>query len=518
MSKVYWSDFHSNMHTKHINYDMESWYDFAKDMLDFWAPVYYPYFVKSNNKGFHYEDTLSTKNYKSDWEKLRKFCKNKDNDFIMYMAYEWQGDGSDGDHNVFYKDLDGKIEMPLTYKELCSKLPVNNVLAIPHHPGYKSGHRGKNWDTHNEKISPLVEIYSSHGSSEASDAVIPLNVHIHMGPRAEEGTVMYALKKGVKVGIMASGDNHVCPAISGNGFMGVISEEYSREALFNAMLNRHTYAVTRSKILLDYKLNGAIMGSEVIAQDNNIADIKVVGSNAIDRIEVIRNGIAEKTFVHNGTWEEEKIEGNVRFKFELELGWGPDRRVFPDIEEKIWKVSLETEGKIVGIEKMWTSPGSTIKANEEKKFEAEVITRKYIQCNGKLSQKNYLTPNIQNQSVIFEIEDNINNDLKLEIDGKEYKIPIRTLLEKAVLEAKEDEVRELLKDRFQFNEYYREDPWWHNAYKFKLHKACPQKGYTAEYKYEFDSLKSDEDNILVKVTQKNGDVAWSSPIWIKKER
>ncbi|MGX8128359.1 hypothetical protein ACWTV9_19025 [Clostridioides difficile] len=516
MSKVYWSDFHSNMHSKHMD-DIESWYDFATDMLDFWAPVYYPYFVNTSETGFHYEDTVPSKQYNLDWEKLRQFCKTKNDEFILYMGYEWQGDGSDGDHNVFYKSLDNNMKMPSTYEGLCEELTINEAIAIPHHTGYKSGHRGKNWNTHNEKISPIVEIYSSHGSSESSDATIPLNVHIHMGPRGEEGTVLHALKNGVKVGIMASGDNHVCPAISGNGFMGVISDDYSREGLFNAMINRHTYAVTRSKIILDYKLNGSILGSKVASKEKNVADINVIGSNAIDRIEVIRNGIVEKTFVHNGTWEEDELDGKVKFKFELELGWGPDRRVFPDIEEKIWNVELSTKGKVISLEKMWTSPGSKIKVQEDNKVRAEVTTRKSINGNAKLSQKNYLTPYIQNQSIIFEIEEDINNDLHLKIDELEYNVPIRKLLQQSILEAKEEEVQKLLKDRFGFEKYYREDPWWHNAYKFIMHKACPVKGYTANYTYEFDKLKSAEDNILVKVTQKNGDVAWSSPIWIKGE-
>ncbi len=515
MKHIYWTDFHSNLHSKHLD-ELEYWYSFAKDMLDFWAPVYYPYFVKVNGKGFHYEDTLSAEKYNEDWEKMREFCKSKKDDFILYMGYEWQGNGADGDHNVFYKDLNHDMKMPLAYRELCKDLTANSAMAIPHHPGYKSGHRGKNWETHNESISPVVEIYSSHGSSEASDSNIPLNVHIHMGPRAEEGTVLYALKKGIKVGIIASGDNHVCPAISGNGFMAVISDEYTREGLFNAILNRHTYGVSRSKILLDYKLNDAIMGSEVIARDKNTVDINIIGTGAVDRVEVIRNGVAEKTFVHNGTWEDDRLEGTVRFKFELELGWGPDRRVFHDIKEKLWDVSLETKGKIIGFDKLWTSPGSKIKVSEEKKFAAEIITRKSIQGDAKLSQKNYLTPYIQNQSLIFEIEDHIDHDLMLTIDGKEYSIPIKKILAQSIVEAKEDEVQELLKDRYDFEEYYREDPWWHNAYKFVIHRASPEKAYRVSCQYSFESLKTKEDNILIKVIQRNGDIAWSSPIWVKE--
>ncbi|WDC84257.1 hypothetical protein PL321_18925 [Caloramator sp. mosi_1] len=197
MYKIYWTDFHSNIHSKDL-VNINEWYKFAKEMLDFWAPVYYPYFINKNENGFNYEDTLDSKVYKRDWELIREFCKNNSEEFILYMGYEWQGDGQDGDHNVFYRNLDEEIKMPLTYEELCRQLPLKNAVAIPHHPGYKSGHRGKNWDNNNELISPVVEIYSSHGCSESSDCNIPLNVHIHMGPRSEDGTVLYALKKELK--------------------------------------------------------------------------------------------------------------------------------------------------------------------------------------------------------------------------------------------------------------------------------------------------------------------------------
>lgn len=513
MRNIYWSDFHTNMHGKHLD-DLENWYAFAKDMLDFWAPVYYPYFVRENEQGFHFEDSLSKEEMEKDWKKVIEFCKSKD-DFILYPSYEWQGDGTDGDHNVFYKKAEGDIEMPLTYKELAGALPERDVMALPHHPGYKSGHRGKNWKTHNEKLSPVVEIYSSHGSSEASDASIPMNVHIHMGPRGEEGTVLYALKKGIKVGIIASGDNHVCPAISGNGFFGVVADKYDRETIFEAIQNRHTYGVSRSKILLDYTLNGAVMGSEIKCQDINKVSVDIEGTNAIERIEILRNGIIEDTYVHNGKWERDELKGQVKFKFELELGWGPDRRVFKDIKEKMWNVKLETKGKLLDVEKLWTSPGSTINKQESDYFEADILTRKSIQGDSKLAQKNYLTPNIQNQSLIFEIEDDVDNSLVFSIDGEKYDIPIRKILEQSILEAKEKDAEKLLKDRFGFEEYYREDPWWHNAYKFMIHKGSPEKAYNVSYDYEFEGLKKTEDNMMVKVTQKRGDTAWSSPVWIK---
>lgn len=517
MRKIYFGEFHTNIHSSQLT-ELKEWYEYAKEMLDFWAPVYYPYYVNQNELGFKFEDTIDDKVIEKDWELINSFIAKQNDGYVVFPAYEWQGSGTDGDHNVFFLETNGSFKNPSTYQELYEDLKNEEVFAIPHHPGYQSGHRGKNWLTNNSSFSPVAEIYSSHGSSETSDAAIPLNVHIHMGPRAETGTLLYALKKDVKVGVIASGDNHVCPAISGNGFFGVVTDDYSKEGVFKAIKNRNTYGVSRNRIKLDYTINNQIMGSEVKFTDNAQARVEVIAGSAIDRVEVYRNGVYDHGFIHSGTWEREKLSERLRFKFELELGWGPDRRVFENISRKVWDVKLETEGEIISVEKLWTSPGSKIVSSSNKCFHSKVETKKDIPGQGKLNQKNYLTPSIQNQSFIFELEDEVNNILKLWIDDELHEIRVSDLLEEAILIAKEKEVEELLEKEYSFKSFYREDPWWHNAYKFMLHKAVPQRAYTLEYKFIISHLEREEDSLLVKVIQRNGEVAWSSPIWLSQEK
>lgn len=260
MRKIMWGDFHSNLHHAHILGDFDSWYEQAKEMLDFWAVVYYPFRPYEGSK----EDITDYEVVKEDLEIMQQKLKDKfeKDGYIVFPAYEWQGDGSDGDHNVFFKE-NLTWYNPLTYKELIEKLPLGEAIAIPHHPGYAVGHRGKNWATHNPDYSPVTEIYSSHGCSEDDVSAIPLDVHIHMGPKEGAGTVYQGLNKGHITGIICSGDNHCTSAISGNGFMGVVCEEYTKDAIFKAILNRQTYGVTRSKIKLDYTLNENMMGSIV---------------------------------------------------------------------------------------------------------------------------------------------------------------------------------------------------------------------------------------------------------------
>ena len=100
------------------------------------------------------------------------------------------------------------------------------------------------------------------------------------------------------------------------------------------------------------------------------------------------------------------------------------------------------------------------------------------------------------------------------IDGVKYEVTIRDLLYSSRLFPLLDEVSDLLKERYNFTEYYRSDSWWHNAYKIKVHEAVPEIAYTMTIKRTLELKEG--DNIRVRVWQKNGGVAWSSPIFVEK--
>ena len=53
------------------------------------------------------------------------------------------------------------------------------------------------------------------------------------------------------------------------------------------------------------------------------------------------------------------------------------------------------------------------------------------------------------------------------------------------------------------------------AYKVKLHRAIPEAGYTAEIAFEDDEPLGGEVHYRVRVEERNGERAWSSPIWVR---
>ena len=114
------------------------------------------------------------------------------------------------------------------------------------------------------------------------------------------------------------------------------------------------------------------------------------------------------------------------------------------------------------------------------------------------------------------MEANREDAVRFTIDGKDFQVPVSTLLEESVLIANEEEAARLLKERFGFTEYYREDAWWHNTYKVLIHRASPRAAYTVNITDTIEGLEREEDSFYVKAVQENGDTAWSSPIWVKR--
>ncbi len=507
------SDLHSNIHHGQID-QLEDWYNHAKEMLDFWAIAYYPYYVRKDATGIPLEDMYPMDVVQKDWKIVNDFVQQKNEtnpEFPLFSGYEWQGAGLDGDHNVFFKN-NGPLVNPLRYVELFNQLLKYSCIAIPHHLAYSLSHRGKNWSTHIDEFSPIAEIYSSHGSSESGDTDLHMGRHIHMGPRTGGTSVFDGLKLGHKVGIIASGDNHVIPAQYGHGFAGVLAKDRSPEAIWDALINRRVYGMTSGRVKLLYEIDDKVMGSEFKTDKKVLKHhVNIETQDAIDRVVIYKNCKPHFTYNHAEEWMKETLNGMVRFKCKVEFGWGPDLRIYPDIQSKTWRGALKTDGSIINIEKCWTSAGQKLKTVEDSYCEFELITKKTTQ-SGK-----WMGPSpVTTEGFVFEIEADINSSVILEIDGRTYEKKVKELLENTELIVLLDEARKLALDTFGFKGYHRSDPFYHNAYKVRTMKAKPEIAYKIDKMFELDF---DEDaNYLVKVYQSDGAVAWSSPIWISKNK
>lgn len=505
--KKLWTDMHSNIHHEQME-ALPMWYEQIKKEMDFWPIAYYPFYMRMTESGLAVEDRYEDEVIRKDWEAVKKLAEEARLDgFPMFIGYEWQGAGLDGDHNVFFLKNDGEQKHPLRYQELVQAFRGQPVIGIPHHLAYQPGSRGKNWDTHDETFSPFAEIYSSHGCSENDDGPLNMNRHVHMGPRTGETTYEKGLNRGYKVGIIAAGDNHSVPGVFEHGSMCVLAEENTKEAIWEAFENRRTYGVSQSRIEVDYTVNGVPMGGEAVTDGEVELEFSVKGTAAVDRIEILKDNILEEMVVHSGTWEREKPHGTVRFKFRLELGWGPDTRVYKDQWLKKWSGRLEVDGKLLGIEKCWNNYGQDITYVDNSRCDFSITTYQST-ATGK-----WMGPsNVATEGFIFEVEADADSSMKLTIDGTEYLLSVREMFEGSRVIALWDEVRKLTKETWGDITHYRDDPWWHNAYKFRVGKAYPESSYRINCKKAF--RMEQDGNLRLRIWQKNGDAAWTSPVFI----
>jgi len=61
----------------------------------------------------------------------------------------------------------------------------------------------------------------------------------------------------------------------------------------------------------------------------------------------------------------------------------------------------------------------------------------------------------------------------------------------------------------------RDDTYYHLAYKAKLHRVVPEAAYAACFEVEDDEPLAGETHYRVRVEQRNGQRAWSSPVWVQ---
>lgn len=501
----YWADMHSNIHHGQMG-ELEQWYEQAKQVMDFWPIAYYPFAMRRTPAGAGLEDLIPQSDYEADWEQVRSLAQRaQEEGWPLFLGYEWQGDGSDGDHNLFFLDNDAPILHPRTYQALRDTFAGREVIAVPHHMAYRLTSRGKNWDTHDPDFSPIAELYSSHGCSENDDGPFGMDRHVHMGPRVSSTSYEAGTRRGFRVGVIASGDNHAVPGEASHGMMCVLAKSADKKDLWEGLRARRTYGVSRSRIGLDFTINGAPMGGEVPAGKQEL-HIAVEGTDAVDRVELLRDNILEKMYVHSGSWERTPLPERFRFKFEVEFGWGADTRDFPETAIKRWQGCLKVPGRLVSVEKLWNSFGQAILHQDDDSCEFELTTSQ------KTESGKWMGPSqTKREGFIFGVEGTLKDSLTLTVDGKDYVLPVAGLLEDSHLFAQYEEAEAMVFAKYLDAHHYRDDLIWHSAFKFRVRKATPEAAWTLDLRDQLELQRGSQYRL--RVWQKNGDVAWSSPIF-----
>ena len=210
--------------------------------------------------------------------------------FVAFLGYEWSGETEDGgDHNVYFPGDEGPIlrsshsliedksdvDTDLRHiTEVYEAFGGQDVLIVPH-----VGGRPANLAYHDPDLEPVIEIHSSHATSEWF---------------FEE-----ALQRGYKVGVAAGSDdvmgrpgasypgNHIGRNLRG-GLTAVYARELTREAIWEAIRARRCYATTGPRLLLSVTSDGHWMGEEYAADAPPTIAVEVTGAVELETVELFR--------------------------------------------------------------------------------------------------------------------------------------------------------------------------------------------------------------------------------------
>jgi len=191
--------------------------------------------------------------------------------------------GPQGDESGIGEGQLAENDTKLLYEDIRPR----NGIAISHTSGTRMG---TDWRDNDPDLEPVVEIFqgcrTSYEKLGAPHVVQAKKDDAHMAQAGyqPEGMVNNAWAKGYKLGIIASSD-HGSTHIS---YAMVYTDDASRKGILDAIRKRHTYGAT-DNIILDVRMGPHFMGDEFRLTSALPMKIKVRGTRAIARVDIIKD-------------------------------------------------------------------------------------------------------------------------------------------------------------------------------------------------------------------------------------
>lgn len=277
--KLYWGDLHRHSLVSRCTAgdepSLEDFYRFAWDVCE------YDFWAVTD----HSENSTAYQ-----WWTIQKIADlfHIDDRFVPLYGFEWTSADS-GHQNVIYGDVERGAPIFSAFAEgttdpagLWAGLaehPDYPAITIPHHPGSAMVHN--DWNYHDPRYSRLVEIFQAcRGNYEAAGAFRQYS------DATMEGTfVVDGLLRGHKFGLIASSDHG-----HGASYVGAFSSSLDRAAIFDALHSRRTFAATTRDVLVDVRMGETFLGEEVTTDAPRDFAVHAQGYTDIARVDIIKNG------------------------------------------------------------------------------------------------------------------------------------------------------------------------------------------------------------------------------------
>jgi len=423
---------------------------------------------------------------KDTWPRVQQVIAegNRDGEFCAFLGFEWHssqwGDQCvvfPGDHRPLHYASD-----PERLRAFCRE---ERALMIPHHLAYPKGRRGVNWDAFTEECTPVVEIYSEHGNAEDDRGPFAYFTH-SMGGRETANTARAALDAGLRFGFVASSDDHAgFPGAYGEGLMGALVEDFSREGILEAIRARRTYALTGDRIAVDFTVQGAPMGASLEAGRAVQAAFAVQGRDELDVVEIIQDGrVVHRAHAAEGA---AAIPGPVQVR--LEWGWGPWGAL---ALERVcdWAMQLRlSAGRIARFFPCLQS----MPFDEQRRHRFERQGETGLAIRSYTSRRNAYREN-PNQSVVLEIE-----------------APADAALELALTEPAAQRATVRLADLAHGSHHAFTGPFPKEAWQWHRLVPLAASSISGSCRLEIPARRS---YAYLRARQRNGHMAWASPVFL----
>lgn len=499
--QLFWGDIHNHNELGYGQGSLTRSYEIAESHLDFYAFTPHAQHADGNApKGYE--------SVNSNWDAIVKAAAeyNKPGKFTTFLAHEWHSKKWGHVHVVHLTDHK-PLHFASSLAELQAHFRGQDVILVPHHIAYSDG---VDWELFDESLSPVVEIFSEHGCSERDVGAFPMLGHSG-GPGGVQFTAQHGLALGKRFGFAAGTDNHDgYPGGYGLGLTGVWAKENTRKAIWEGIQNRRTIAVTGDRIGVDFHAGDAPMGSIVSPDQSYDLKFSATGWDFIRQIELVKNNIPVSVTMPN--YQVQTDEGEQVYRLRFEWGWGPMKgyQVFD------WEGSVSVEGGELqqAVPCFVSDPYDDVKRKKiVAQDEAGCLWQSHTSRGGILVTRNSTPACSVNDALCLEVRGTKDTLVNLEMFCQTKKSLLATPADWSIANGsasiqKSFRIGTLLEgsDGFRMSGL----PSW-----VKVHRAVPETLFHLEGSYQHNA--GDEAVYYVRVMQENGQMAWSSPIWISAE-
>lgn len=405
--------------------------------------------------------------------------------FVTLPSFEWHSMRY-GDYCAYFRD--GTNTTIADAPDLAAlrdavRDSAGGAFLIPHHTGYRQGHRGIDWNAFDESLSPVTEIVSFHGSAESCDGPVP---YLHaMGPRHEHGTARWGWRQGHRFGVIGSTDHHnAVPGAYGFGRLGAWLPELSRDALWTALAKRRTYALTGDRIALAFAVNGTPMGGVAEPTAERTVEIDVRGGDGLEYVEILH----DEQVVHRENVFP-RAAGHGRVKVHIEAGWGEAKTATP------WDVGLRVvDGDLAGVEPRFRGPFPSTPPRDGELHAPHALERPDADTV-RFTTRTWPNPHsalAATEGVCLELDVDEATSLDIDMNGRRHSVPLRDLRTGS--------------RSFHLAGFV--------SPALRIRRAIAESEFATRFSFRHRPGPAHTDMYRVRVRQRNDQWAWSSPVWI----